>query len=423
MPRIKSAPDAKSLPREFALFTQLKPDASGNVDKETLATYQKLYGDVTATPKDEMSIEDFSALFSRPKVKADGDGNTLVMATHSADGKFSPYRINRRAVGDYDVKIQITHASICHTDIHNAYDEWHGSKYPMVPGHEIAGIVTEVGPKVTKFKPGDKAGVGCMVNSCKACQYCEDGEEQYCAGGFIATYNGTDKDGTTTYGGYSTNVVVVESFVLRIPDSLPLEGVAPLLCAGITVYSPLKYYGLDKPGMHIAVVGLGGLGAHAVRFAKAFGCKVTVISTSPSKEKEAKEQLGADHFLVSKDEEAMKAAAKSLDGILDTVSATHDLGQLLALLKTSGTMVCVGAPGVPPAMPTFAMLMRRLTVGGSLIGGIKQTQEMLEFCAQHNLVLPYETISADYVETAYQRILKSDVRYRFVINVQGTLVQ
>ncbi|XP_058081244.1 probable mannitol dehydrogenase isoform X2 [Magnolia sinica] len=286
--------------------------------------------------------------------------------------------------------------------------------------HEIVGIVTEVGPKVSKFKVGDKAGVGCLVGSCKSCSNCEQDLENYCLK-LILTYNSTYHDGTMTYGGYSDMVVVNENFVIRFPESLPLEGGAPLLCAGITVYSPMRYFGLDEPGKHLGVVGLGGLGHVAVKFAKAFGLKVTVISTSPSKEKEAIERLGADSFLVSREPAQMQAAMGTMDGIIDTVSATHPIVPLLGLLKTNGKLVMVGVPEKPLEIPAFSMIFGRKTVAGSGIGGIKETQEMIDFAAKHNITADIEVIPMDYVNTAMERLAKADVRYRFVIDVGNTL--
>ncbi|PIA39277.1 hypothetical protein AQUCO_02600015v1 [Aquilegia coerulea] len=287
--------------------------------------------------------------------------------------------------------------------------------------HEIVGIVTEVGSKVTKFKVGDKAGVGCMVGSCRSCDNCAQDLENYCANQAILTYNGEYYDGTRTYGGYSNKLVVDEHFGINFPDNIPLDGAAPLLCAGITVYSPMKYYGLSKPGMHLGVVGLGGLGHVAVKFAKAFGLKVTVISTSISKKEEAIDRLGADNFLVSRDPDQMQAAVGTLDGIIDTVSAVHPLPPLISLLKTNGKLVMVGAPDKPLELPVFSLLMGRKLIGGSGIGGIKETQEMINFAAKHNITADIEVIPMDYVNTAMERLAKGDVKYRFVIDVGNTL--
>ncbi|CAI0419745.1 unnamed protein product, partial [Linum tenue] len=288
--------------------------------------------------------------------------------------------------------------------------------------HEIVGEVTEVGSQVEKFKVGDRVGVGCMVGSCRSCDNCSNGVENYCPK-MILTYAGTYHDGTITYGGYSNVMVCDEHFVVRVPDALPLDAAAPLLCAGITLYSPLRYYGLDKPGIHVGVVGLGGLGHVGVKFAKAMGAKVTVISTSPAKKQEAIERHGADSFLVSRDQEQMQAAMGTLDGIIDTVSAVHPIMPLIGLLKTHGKLVLVGAPEKPLELPVFPLLMGRKIVGGSCIGGMKETQEMLDFAAKHNITADIEVISADYVNTAMERLEKGDVKYRFVIDVAKTLQQ
>ncbi|CAN1216089.1 Probable mannitol dehydrogenase, partial [Linum perenne] len=286
--------------------------------------------------------------------------------------------------------------------------------------HEIVGEVTEVGSKVEKYKVGDRVGVGCMVGSCRSCDSCSKSVENYCPK-MILTYGATYHDGTHTYGGYSNVMVCDEHFVVRVPDSLALDAAAPLLCAGITLYSPLRFYGLDKPGLHIGIVGLGGLGHVGVKFAKAMGVKVTVISTSPAKKQEAIERHGADAFLVSRDQDQMKAAMGTMDGIIDTVSAVHPIMPLIGLLKTEGKLVLVGAPEKPLELPVFPLLMGRKIVGGSCIGGMKETQEMLDFAAKHNITADIEVISADYVNTALERLAKGDVKYRFVIDVANTL--
>nr|ANQ45226.1 putative ADH [Catharanthus roseus] len=286
--------------------------------------------------------------------------------------------------------------------------------------HEIVGVATEVGCSVNKFKVGDKVGVGCMVGSCRSCQNCTNDLENYCSR-MILTYNGVYHDGTPTYGGYSDNVVVDEHFVVQIPENMPLDAVAPLLCAGITTYSPLRYFGLDKPGMNVGVVGLGGLGHVAVKFAKAFGNKVTVISTSPHKKKEALEHLGADSFLVSTDADEMQAVIATLDGIIDTVSAVHTLFPLISLLKSHGKLIMVGAPDRPLELPIFPLLAGRKIVAGSGIGGMKETQEMVDFAAKHNITADIEVIPIDYINTAMDRLAKGDVKYRFVIDVGNTL--
>ncbi|XP_059624761.1 8-hydroxygeraniol dehydrogenase-like [Cornus florida] len=330
-----------------------------------------------------------------------------------------PFKFSRRATGDKDVRFKVLYCGICHSDLHNIRNDWGMSKYPLVPGHEIVGVVTEVGSKVEKFKVGDRVGVGCMIGSCGSCDKCATDFENYCPK-LIYTYPGTYYDGSVTQGGYSDHMVADEHFVVGIPDSLPLEAAGPLLCAGITTYSPLKYFELDKPGMHLGVVGLGGLGHVAVKFAKAFGAKVTVISTSPSKKKEAIELLGADSFLVSRDEDQMQAAMDTMDGIIDSVSAIHPLMPLVGLLKTYGKLVLVGAPKALE-LPVLPLLSGRKIVAGSMIGGMKETQEMVDFAAKHNIKPDIEIIPMDYVNTALERLEKADVKYRFVIDVGNTL--
>ncbi|VVA38037.1 PREDICTED: probable [Prunus dulcis] len=346
-------------------------------------------------------------------------------AARDSSGVLSPFNFSRREMGGKDVTFKVAYCGICHSDLHLIKNElesteWGASTYPLVPGHEIVGVVTEVGSKVEKFKVGDKVGVGCMVGSCHSCDNCANNLENYCPR-WIPTFGGKYHDGTTTYGGYSDIMVADEHFVVNIPDNLPLDGAAPLLCAGITTYSPLRYFGLDKPGMHVGVAGLGGLGHVAVKFAKAMGVKVTVISTSPGKEEEAIKHLHADSFLVSRDEDQMQAAVGTMDGIIDTVSAVHPLLPLIALLKSNGKLVMVGAPEKPLELPVFPLLMGRKMVGGSNIGGVKETQEMIDFAAKHNITAEVEVIPIDYVSTAMERLAKADVRYRFVIDVGNTL--
>ncbi|XP_058081250.1 probable mannitol dehydrogenase isoform X4 [Magnolia sinica] len=341
-------------------------------------------------------------------------------AAKDSSGVLSPFKFSRRANGEDDVTLKILYCGICHSDLHAVKNDWGNSIYPLLPVHEIVGIVTQVGPKVSNFKVGEKAGVGCMVGSCKSCSSCEEGLENYCPK-MIFTYNSTYHDGTMTYGEYSDMLVVNQNFVIRFPESLPLDGAAPLLCAGITVYSPMKYFGLSEPGKHLGVVGLGGLGHVAVKFAKAFGLKVTVISTSPSKQKEAIERLGADSFLVSRDPAQMQAATDTMDGIIDTVSAVHPIEPLMGLLKFNGKLVIVGLPDKPLEVPAFSLVMGRRMVAGSCIGGIKETQEMIDFAAKHNITADIEVVPMDYVNTAMERLAKADVRYRFVIDVGDTL--
>ncbi|KAL7230556.1 hypothetical protein ACSBR2_008931 [Camellia fascicularis] len=341
-------------------------------------------------------------------------------AARDPSGVLSPFKFSRRETGEEDVRFKVLYCGICHSDLHSIKNEWGFSTYPHVPGHEIVGVVTEVGSKVTKFKVGDTVGVGCMVGSCQSCENCSHDLENYCSK-IILTYMSKYHDGTLTHGGYSNHMVANERFVVRFPENLPLDGGAPLLCAGITVYSPLKYYGLNKPGTHLGVVGLGGLGHVAVKFAKAFGVRVTVISTSPGKKEEAMKHLGADSFLVSKDADQMQAAMGTMDGIIDTVSSIHPVMPLIGLLKTQGKLVMVGAPDKPLELPVFPLLTGRKLVGGSAMGGMKETQEMIDFAAEHNITADVEVVSMDYVNTAMERLHKGEVRYRFVIDIGNTL--
>ncbi|KAK9166224.1 hypothetical protein Scep_001415 [Stephania cephalantha] len=341
-------------------------------------------------------------------------------AARDTSGVLSPFEFSRRETGEEDVAFKVIYCGICHSDLHSSKNEWGISMYPLLPGHEIIGEVTEVGSKVTKCKVGDKVGVGCLVGSCHACDNCKNDLESYCPK-LIFTYNGIYHDGTVTYGGYSNFMVANEHFVLRIPEGLPLDAAAPLLCAGITVFSPLKFYGLTEPSTSVGVVGLGGVGHLAVKFAKALGAKVTVISTTPAKEKEAIEHLGADAFIVSNNPQQMRAAMGTMDGIIDTVSAVHPLLPLIGLLKFQGKLIMVGAPDKPLELPVLPLIFGRKIVAASCIGGIKETQEMLEFAAKHNITADIEVVSMDYVNTALERLAKGDVRYRFVIDVANTL--
>ncbi|GKV06714.1 hypothetical protein SLEP1_g18567 [Rubroshorea leprosula] len=341
-------------------------------------------------------------------------------AARDASGVLSPFNFSRRATGEKDVAFKVLYCGICHSDLHMVKNEWGHTVYPVVPGHEIVGEVTEVGSNVTKFKVGDRVGVGCMVGSCHSCDNCANNVENYCPK-MILTYGSKYHDGTMTYGGYSDTMVVEEHFIVRIPDNLPLDAAAPLLCAGITVFSPLRYYGLDRPGAHVGVVGLGGLGHVAVKFAKAMGAKVTVISTSPNKKNEAIESLGADAFLISRNQDELEGAMGTMDGIIDTVSAHHPLLPLIGLLKSHGKLVLVGAPEKPLELPVFPLLLGRKLVGGSCIGGMKETQEMVDFAAKHNITADIEVIPIDYVNTAMGRLLKADVKYRFVIDIANTM--
>ncbi|KAL8211266.1 hypothetical protein R6Q57_005703 [Mikania cordata] len=341
-------------------------------------------------------------------------------AARDSSGVLSPFNFSRRATGDKDVRFKVLYCGICHSDIHFAKNEFGRTTYPLIPGHEIVGVVTEVGKKVEKFKVGDKVGVGCLVGSCRSCASCDNDLENYCAK-LILTYDSMYYDGTNTYGGYSDHMVADEHFALCWPENLPLDSGAPLLCGGITVYSPLRHFGLDKPGLKVGVVGLGGLGHLAVKFAKAFGVEVTVFSTTPAKKQEALDVLKADHFIVSKDPEQMQSAARSLDGIIDTVSVTHPVAPLLSALKPNGKLVIVGVPTKPLELDAMSLIVGRKIVVGSGVGGQKETQEMLDFAAKHGLTADIELIPIDYVHTAMDRILKSDVRYRFVIDVAKSL--
>lgn len=346
---------------------------------------------------------------------------TRAFAATASDAPLSPYAFDRRDPGPDDVAIAIKFAGICHSDVHVVHNDLGGTRYPIVPGHEIAGVVTAVGANVTRFKEGDRVGVGCMVDSCRTCAACREGEEQYCVPGMTQTYGSPDPKGaavgqTITQGGYSTAIVVDQNYVLRIPDALPLDAAAPLLCAGITTYSPLRHWKVG-PGSRVAVVGLGGLGHMAVKLAAAMGAEVTVLSTSDRKKADA-ERMGARHFLINSDAAAMKAAGESFDLIINTVSATHEIAGHLNLLARDGTMVMLGLS--TEGMPVFAipLLWRRRSVAGSLIGGIRETQEMLDFCAEHGIACDIETIAPDQINEAYDRLLKSDVRYRFVIDME-----
>lgn len=340
---------------------------------------------------------------------------TRAYAAQSSTSPLAQWELDRRALNADDVLIDILFCGVCHSDLHQARDEWGGSIFPMVPGHEIVGKVISVGSEVSKWKVGDKVGVGVFVDSCRTCPQCLAGEEQYCDAGMTGTYNSPARDGSgPTYGGYSTQIVIQQDYVVSIPEGLPLDAAAPLLCAGITTYSPLRYFGV-KPGDSVAVVGLGGLGHMGVKFAKAFGAHVTVLSHSPSK-REAAMALGADDFLATGDEAVFAENRKKFDLILDTVSADHDLNSYLGLLKLNGTMVLVGLPN-PSPVSAFSLIGGRRSLAGSMIGGIRETQEMLNFCAEKGIASDIEVISMDYINTAYERMLKSDIRYRFVIDL------
>jgi len=327
----------------------------------------------------------------------------------------APWNFERREVGPHDVQIEILYCGVCHSDLHQIKNDWFPGIFPMVPGHEIVGRVIKTGSHVKKFKTDDLAGVGCLVDSCQECENCKQGLEQYCLEGNIQTYNSLDRSGIPTYGGYSSTIVVREEFVLSISPKLDLAATAPLLCAGITTYSPLRFWKVGK-GHKLAILGLGGLGHMGVKWGVAFGADVTVLSTSLSKEKAAKE-LGAHHFVVTSDEKQLNAVKGSFDFILDTVSAEHDMNMYLSLLKTNGTHICVGAPPKPMEIAAFSLLGGRKSVAGSGIGGIPETQEMLDFCAEHNIVSDIEVIDIKNITASYARMVKGDVRYRFVIDM------
>ena len=338
-------------------------------------------------------------------------------AATSATSPLGPWQFERREVGPLDVQIEILYCGVCHSDLHTVRNEWGGAAYPVVPGHEIVGRVTKIGSEVKKFKVGDVAGVGCMVDSDRTCVNCKDGLEQFCDN-FILTYNSPDKHlpGKMTYGGYSTSIVVDEHFVLHVPSGLDLQGAAPLLCAGITTYSPLRHWKVGK-GSKVGIVGLGGLGHMGVKFAHAFGAETVLFTTSPGKTADAK-RMGADEVVISKDEKQMGAHAQTFDLIVDTVSASHNLDAYTTLLKRDGTLCLVGAPEHPHPSPTvFNLIFKRRSIAGSLIGGIKETQEMLDFCGEHKITCDVETIPIQKIEDAYARMLRSDVKYRFVIDI------
>ncbi len=338
-------------------------------------------------------------------------------AVSSPTAALAPFQIERRAVGAHDVQIEIAFCGICHSDIHQVRDEWGGAKYPMVPGHEIVGRVTAVGAHVKKFQVGDLAGVGCMVDSCRTCPSCQRQLEQFCEKGSAFTYNGTEMDRKTpTYGGYSSSVVVDEAFTLKVSPKLDLAAVAPLLCAGITTYSPLRRFH-TKAGDKVGVVGLGGLGHMAVKLAAAMGAEVTMLSTSNSKEADAR-KLGAQHFGLTSDPATFKALAGTFDLIIDTISASHDYNKYLGLLRLEGAMVLLGVPPEPAPVAAGSLIFGHKVLTGSLIGGIAETQEMLDFCAEHNIVSEIELIPVQQVNEAYDRMMKNDVRYRFVLDMK-----
>jgi len=337
-------------------------------------------------------------------------------AAQNATDPLGPFSFERREVGENDVLIDILYCGVCHSDIHQVRDEWGGSLYPMVPGHEIVGRISKVGGNVKKFKVGDLAGVGCFVDSCRTCHSCQEGLEQYCEVHNVGTYNSLELDNKTkTYGGYSSQIVVDENYTLKVSESLDLSRVAPLLCAGITTYSPLMQWKVGK-GHKVGIVGLGGLGHMAVKLAASLGADVTVLSTSPSKEQDAKD-LGAHHFAVTRDENQVKDLRNTFDFIIDTVSAPHDYNLYLSMLRRDGTMILLGVPPEPAPVAAFHLINKRKRLVGSMIGGIQETQEMLDYCAEHNILSDVEVIPIQKINEAYERTLKSDVRYRFVIDM------
>lgn len=343
---------------------------------------------------------------------------TKAYAAQTDHSPLAPWTVERRDPKPHDVQIEILFCGVCHSDLHFARNEWGMTVFPVVPGHEIVGRVTAVGAHVKKFKAGDLAAIGCLVDSCRECDNCKDGLEQYCAQGGVFTYGGMERDGSgPTYGGYSKMILAHEDFVLHISDKLDLAATAPLLCAGITTYSPLRHWKIG-PGMKVGILGLGGLGHMGVKFAVSMGAEVTMLSHSPSKEKDA-QRLGAHKFILTSDEAQAKSVSGYFDFILDTVSAQHDYNFYLGMLKTNGTMVCVGVPPAPTPVHSMSLIFGRKTLGGSLIGGLPETQEMLDYCAEHNIVSDIELIRMDEINEAYERMLKGDVRYRFVIDMSS----
>ncbi|MCF2516061.1 NAD(P)-dependent alcohol dehydrogenase [Dyadobacter sp. CY351] len=342
--------------------------------------------------------------------------NIKAYGTTAAQAPLNAMDISRRVPTPHDVQIEIQYCGVCHSDIHTARNEWRGTIYPCVPGHEIVGKIISVGDHVSKFKVGDTVGVGCIVDSCRECQYCQEGLEQYCEPGMTGTYNSPDKYlDTPTFGGYSESVVVDENYVLRIPENLDLAATAPLLCAGITTYSPLRHWNVG-PGQKVGIVGIGGLGHMGIKIAKAMGAHVVAFTTSESKFAEAK-RLGADEVVLSKDKDQMAAYTGKLNFILDAVSAEHDINAFISLLRVDGSLALVGAPENPLPVAAFSLIQGRKSFAGSMIGGIAETQEMLDFCGEHNIVADIEMIDIQEINEAYERMIKGDVKYRFVIDL------
>ncbi len=338
-------------------------------------------------------------------------------AAHSATSPIAPFEITRREVGEHDVRIEIAYCGVCHSDVHQVRDEWGGSIFPMVPGHEIVGRVSRVGKQVQRFKEGDLAGVGCMVDSCRVCESCKRDQEQFCQRGAAMTYNGTEMDRKTpTYGGYSASIVVDERFTLRISEKLDLSLAAPLLCAGITTYSPLRRWNA-KPGSRVGVVGLGGLGHMAVKLAASMGAEVTMLSTSRKKEGDAR-RLGAHAFAVTTEDATFKKLSGRFDLVIDTISAPHDLNKHLGMLRIGGAMVLLGVPPTPAPLHAFSLIGGNRILAGSLIGGIAETQEMLDYCAEHGVASDVEVIPIQKINEAYERMIRGDVQYRFVIDMK-----
>jgi alcohol dehydrogenase (NADP+) len=347
------------------------------------------------------------------------DTQTMIQAkgyaAQSSTASLAPWAFERRAPDAHDVQLEILYCGVCHSDLHQIRNEWYPGIFPMVPGHEIVGKVTHVGSAVKKFKIGEHAGIGCLVDSCRTCENCKDGLEQHCQNGAVGTYNSRYKNGMPTYGGYSNNIVVHEDFALHVSDKLSLAAVAPLLCAGITTYSPLRHWKVGA-GHRLGVVGLGGLGHMAVKFGVAFGAEVTVLSTSPSKEAAAK-KLGAHKFILTSDSAQQRDARRYFDFIIDTVSAPHDVKPYLSMIRTNGTHIFVGIPPKPLEVPVFSLMNERRSIAASSIGGLPETQEMLDFCAENNITSDIELIKMSYIHEAYERMLKGDVLYRFVIDM------